>query len=96
MLSDSDLFQARDRQEQITQECYQKVYQSCINLIKSESKKRQTSCVFQVPPMILCGRYRTIDTIECGQYILDHLHVANTHIVAQMMDRTTIAISWDR
>lgn len=96
MLSDADLFQTMDRQEQLTLDSYQKVYQTCINLIKSESKKRQTSCTFLVPPMVLSSGYRTINTVECGYYIVDHLMQANVHIVAQMIDRNTIVIEWGR
>ena len=96
MITDDDLFQARDKFEEQKILTYQYVYKQCVSQIKFHSKNARHMTEYRIPSLVPVTGYCCIDIKECAELVTNWLQEANSNIRVQFFEPNKLLINWDR
>lgn len=95
-LQNSDLYKKHDQLAQLKKETYDKIYKTCINLIKKTAETGELMCIFEIPTFSFGASYPIININACAEYIMKKLSIENSNIRSEFIEPDTIFIDWTK
>ena len=95
-LKNSDLYKKHDQLSSLKKETYDKIYLSCINLIKKTADTGELICLFDIPKFLFGTGYPIINVPACAEYIMKKLSNANDNIKIEYVAPSFLIIDWTK